>query len=104
MARALAQQAETLLLDEPFVGVDAATEAKIMEILRRFTQEQNGLVLMIHHDLHRAPQYFDRVLLINQRLIAEGAPQEVLNESTLLKVFSGVDPAYADAAQFRNRT
>ena len=104
LARALAQQAETLLLDEPFVGVDAATEAKIMEILRRFTQEQNGLVLMIHHDLHRAPQYFDRVLLINQRLIAEGAPQEVLNESTLLKVFSGVDPAYADAAQFRNRT
>ncbi len=104
LARALAQQAETLLLDEPFVGVDAATEAKIMEILRKFTHEQNGLVLMVHHDLHRAQQYFDQVLLINQRLIAEGSPEEILNETTLLKVFSGVDPAYADAAQFRNQT
>lgn len=104
LARALAQGAETLLLDEPFVGVDAATEAKIVEILRRFTGENNGLVLMIHHDLHRASQYFDSVLLINQRLIAEGAPEEVLQESNLLKVFSGVDPGYADAAQFRNRS
>ncbi|MBM3936704.1 MAG: ATP-binding cassette domain-containing protein [Sphingomonadales bacterium] len=103
LARALAQQAETLLLDEPFVGVDAATEAKIIEILRKFTREKNGLVLMIHHDLHRAAQYFDKVLLINQRLIANGAPEAVLIESNLLKVFSGVDPGYADAAQFRNR-
>jgi ABC-type Mn2+/Zn2+ transport system ATPase subunit/ABC-type Zn uptake system ZnuABC Zn-binding protein ZnuA len=104
LARALAQQSEALLLDEPFVGVDAATEAKIMDILRRFTHEQNGLVLMIHHDLHRARHYFDRVLLINQRLIAEGSPEEVLIESALLMAFSGVDPGYADAAQFRNRT
>jgi ABC-type Mn2+/Zn2+ transport system ATPase subunit/ABC-type Zn uptake system ZnuABC Zn-binding protein ZnuA len=103
LARALAQEAETLLLDEPFVGVDAATEAKIVEILHRFTREQGGLVLMIHHDLQRANTYFDEVLLINQRLIAQGRPEEILVESNLLKAFSGVDPGYADAAQYRNK-
>lgn len=101
LARALAQQAETLLLDEPFVGVDAATEAKIVEILRHFTRVDGGLVLMIHHDLRRAAAYFDQVLLINQRLIAQGPPDQVLIESNLLKAFSGVDPGYEDAAQYR---
>jgi ABC-type Mn2+/Zn2+ transport system ATPase subunit len=103
LARALAQQAETLLLDEPFVGVDAATEAKIIEILRRFTRIDSGLVLMIHHDLRRATAYFDQVLLINQRLIAQGPPDQVLVESNLLKAFSGVDPGYEDAAQYRKK-
>lgn len=103
LARALAQQAETLLLDEPFVGVDAATEAKIVEILRRFTRIDGGLVLMIHHDLQRASAYFDQVLLINQRLIAQGTPDQVLVESNLLKAFSGVDPGYEDAAQYRHK-
>ena len=103
LARALAQQAETLLLDEPFVGVDAATEAKIVEILRRFTRIDGGLVLMIHHDLQRASAYFDQVLLINQRLIAQGPPDQVLVESKLLKAFSGVDPGYEDAAQYRKK-
>ncbi len=103
LARALAQQAETLLLDEPFVGVDAATEAKIVEILRRFTRIDGGLVLMIHHDLQRASAYFDQVLLINQRLIAQGPPDQVLVESNLLKAFSGVDPGYEDAAQYRHK-
>jgi ABC-type Mn2+/Zn2+ transport system ATPase subunit len=90
------------MLDEPFVGVDAATEAKIMEVLHRFTRQEGGLVLMIHHDLQRSRLYFDEVLLINQRLIAQGPPQEVLQESTLLVAFSGVDPTYEDAAQYRN--
>jgi manganese/zinc/iron transport system ATP- binding protein len=103
LARALAQQAETLLLDEPFVGVDAATEAKIVEILRRFTRIDGGLVLMIHHDLQRASAYFDQVLLINQRLIVQGTPDQVLLESNLLKAFSGVDPGYEDAAQNRHK-
>ncbi|MFM9142899.1 MAG: metal ABC transporter solute-binding protein, Zn/Mn family [Bacteroidota bacterium] len=103
LARALAQQAETLLLDEPFVGVDAATEAKIVEILRRFTRDQGGLVLMIHHDLQRANAYFDQVLLINQRLIAQGPPEQILVESNLLQAFSGVDAGYADAALYRNK-
>jgi ABC-type Mn2+/Zn2+ transport system ATPase subunit len=60
-------------------------------------------VLMIHHDLQRANTYFDEVLLINQRLIAQGPPEEILVESNLLKAFSGVDPGYADAAQYRNK-
>lgn len=102
LARALAQGARVLMLDEPFVGVDAATEAKIMEVLHRFTRQEGGLVLMIHHDLQRSRLYFDEVLLINQRLIAQGPPQEVLQESTLLVAFSGVDPTYEDAAQYRN--
>jgi ABC-type Mn2+/Zn2+ transport system ATPase subunit len=58
---------------------------------------------MIHHDLQRASAYFDQVLLINQRLIAQGSPDQVLVESKLLKAFSGVDPGYEDAAQYRKK-
>ncbi len=71
LARALCQQAEIFLLDEPFVGVDITTEERIIKILQSLAEE-GKTILVIHHDLSTVEAYFDRVILINQRLIAEG--------------------------------
>ena len=71
IARALCQEADIFLLDEPFVGVDITTEEKIMEIMRKMAQEGKTL-LVVHHDLASAEEYFDKVILLNQRLIAYG--------------------------------
>jgi ABC-type Mn2+/Zn2+ transport system ATPase subunit len=71
IARALCQQAEVFLLDEPFVGVDMKTEEKIIDILRSKASEGKTL-LVVHHDLASADDYFNKVILLNQRLIAYG--------------------------------
>jgi len=71
IARALCQQADIFLLDEPFVGVDMMTEEKIIEILRKKSLEGKTL-LVVHHDLASADEYFNKVILLNQRLIAYG--------------------------------
>lgn len=71
IARALCQQAEVFLLDEPFVGVDMKTEEKIIDILRTKAAEGKTL-LVVHHDLASADDYFNKVILLNQRLIAYG--------------------------------
>ena len=63
-------------MDEPFVGVDAATEAAIIEILREL-QQQGKTLIVVHHDLTTAPDYFDRILLLNMRVVAYGKTQEV---------------------------
>ncbi|HCP10984.1 MAG TPA: manganese ABC transporter ATP-binding protein, partial [Planctomycetaceae bacterium] len=66
LARALAQDCQIYLMDEPFVGVDAATEAAIIELLRTLKQQQRTL-LVVHHDLQTAPDYFDSILMLNMR-------------------------------------
>lgn len=71
LARALAQGGDLLILDEPFAGVDAATEATIIDVLHGLRAE-GRTVIAVHHDLSTVPAYFDRVLLMNRRLIAEG--------------------------------
>lgn len=71
LARALAQGGDLLILDEPFAGVDAATEAAIIDVLHGLRAE-GRTVIAVHHDLSTVPAYFDRVLLLNRRLIAEG--------------------------------
>ena len=88
MARALAQGSEILLLDEPFAGVDAATERSIQEVLERARQSGRTLVV-VHHDLATAAEYFDRLALIKQRLYAYGPPKAVLNEELLSEVYEG---------------
>lgn len=88
MARALAQGAEILLLDEPFAGVDAATEKAIIDILERAKNAGHTLVV-VHHDLTTAANYFDRLALIKQRLYAYGLPAAVLNEDLLSEVYEG---------------
>jgi manganese/iron transport system ATP-binding protein/manganese/zinc/iron transport system ATP- binding protein len=99
MARALAQGSDILLLDEPFAGVDAATERAILDVLERARATGRTLVV-VHHDLATAAEYFDRLMLIKQRLFAYGTPRQVLNQDLLsevyegkLKVFSGMGKA-----------
>jgi ABC-type Mn2+/Zn2+ transport system ATPase subunit len=88
MARALAQGAEILLLDEPFAGVDAATERAILDVLERARATGRTLVV-VHHDLATAAEYFDHVMLIKQRLYAYGPPAAVLNPELLGEVYEG---------------
>ncbi|MEM9260066.1 MAG: metal ABC transporter ATP-binding protein, partial [Bacteroidota bacterium] len=88
LARALCQQADLLLLDEPFVGVDIPTEEKIIEVLRRLS-EKGKTLMVVHHDLQAVPDYFDHVVLLNQRLIASGPTQEVFTPKVLRQAFGG---------------
>ncbi len=88
MARALAQGSDILLLDEPFAGVDAATERAILDVLERAKAAGKTLVV-VHHDLTTAAEYFDRLILIKQRLYAYGPPQVVLREDLLSEVYEG---------------
>ena len=88
LARALAQGSDILLLDEPFAGVDAATERAILDVLER--AKNNGKTLVVvHHDLSTAAEYFDKLMLIKQRMYAFGTPQMVLNEELLSNVYEG---------------
>lgn len=88
MARALAQGAEILLLDEPFAGVDAATERAILDVLEQ-VKISGRTVIVVHHDLASAADYFDRLVLIKQRLYAYGTPEQVLNPDLLAEVYEG---------------
>lgn len=88
MARALAQGSDVLLLDEPFAGVDAATEHAILDVLNRAKSAGRTLVV-VHHDLATAAEYFDRLMLLKQRLYAYGAAQVVLNPALLSEVYEG---------------
>lgn len=88
LARALAQQAEILMLDEPFVGVDIPTEEKIIEVLRGLSDAGKTL-LVVHHDLQAVPEYFDHVILLNRRLIAAGRTEDVFTPETLRSAFGG---------------
>ena len=71
LARALCQEADIFFLDEPFVGVDMLTEEKIIQILKRLAEEGKTL-LVVHHDLSTVESYFDKVVLLNQGLVAYG--------------------------------
>jgi ABC-type Mn2+/Zn2+ transport system ATPase subunit len=88
LARALAQETEILLLDEPFVGVDAATERAIFLLLDRLRDEGRA-VLVVDHDLQRAAGHYDRLALLNQRLVAFGTPQAVFTPDLLRATYAG---------------
>jgi len=88
LARALAQEADLYLLDEPFAGVDAATEKAIIDVLKSLKAEHKTAVC-VHHDLSTVTQYFDHVLLINVRKIAEGPVASTFTEENLQKTYGG---------------
>lgn len=98
MARALAQDADILLLDEPFAGVDAATERAILDVLQE-TQEAGKTVVVVHHDLATAAEYFNLIMLLKQRLFAFGTPQQVLNPKLLTDVYEGNLKVFAELAK-----
>jgi len=88
LARALAQQAQLYLMDEPFAGVDAATEKAVITLLREMTF-QGKTVLVVHHNLQSARQYFDYLMLLNTRLIACGKTHEVFTPENLQDTYGG---------------
>lgn len=88
LARALAQQADLYFMDEPFAGVDAATEKAIIDLLRSMSHE-GRTVLVVHHDLQTAQQYFDYVILLNTRLIACGPTSDVFTPENLRETYGG---------------
>ena len=101
MARALAQNADILLLDEPFAGVDAATEGAILDVLEETKQEGKTLVV-VHHDLSTAAEYFDLLILLKQRLFGFGPPGAVLNPKLLCDVYEGSMKVFAELADVKN--
>lgn len=88
IARALAQQARIYLMDEPFVGVDAATEQAILGLLGEM-KERGHTVIMVHHDLQTARDYFDYAVLLQTRLVAAGPVEEVLHKDHLQQAYGG---------------
>ncbi len=88
LARALAQGADLYLLDEPFAGVDAATEKAIINVLKDLNS-QGRTVIAVHHDLATVPEYFDRLFLINTTAIAEGPMAEVFTPANLQAAYGG---------------
>lgn len=88
LARALAQDADLYLLDEPFAGVDAATERAIIDVLKSLKSEGKA-VICVHHDLATVTDYFDHVFLINVRRIAEGPVAETFNADNLHATYGG---------------
>lgn len=86
IARAFVQMADILLLDEPFVGVDLATEKAIMALLQK-QKEQGKTILIVHHDLPSVEEYFDWTLLLNTRLLGCGPVKEVFTRENLAQSF-----------------
>jgi len=95
LARALCQQSEILLMDEPFVGVDIKTENKIIDILKDLVSK-GKTVLVVHHDLDSVMMYFDRVILINQKLMAYGDTKTVFTKNNL----AATDSSQSNLLQF----
>jgi manganese/iron transport system ATP-binding protein len=89
LARALAQQASVILLDEPFTGVDVTTENAIIALLRELRNE-GRIMLVSTHNLGSVPEFCDRVVLIKRTVLAAGPTAEVFTEENLLHAFGGV--------------
>ncbi|MGB7342927.1 MAG: ABC transporter ATP-binding protein [Pirellulaceae bacterium] len=88
LARALVQDADLYLMDEPFAAVDAATERAIVDILRDLKDRQKTAVV-IHHDLQTVPEYFDHVVLLNMRIVAHGPVEDTFTSENLQKTYGG---------------
>ena len=82
IARALVQEADIYLMDEPFQGVDSTTEKSIVDILKKLKSEGKTL-LVVHHDLQTVPTYFESVTFINKSVIASGKIKEVFTQENI---------------------
>jgi len=88
LARALAQESDLYFMDEPFAGVDAATESAIIALLHEL-KDRGKTLLIVHHDLPTARNYFDMLLLLNMRVVAFGPTEEVFTYELLQKTYGG---------------
>jgi ABC-type Mn2+/Zn2+ transport system ATPase subunit len=86
IARALCQQADLFLLDEPFTGVDHLSEISIVSVLKSL-KDEGKTILVVHHDLATVRNYFDHLILLNQRLIAEGPVDQIFTLENLRQAF-----------------
>ncbi len=98
LARALAQEADLYLMDEPFASVDAATERAIVEVLREL-RSRGKTVVCVHHDLPTVPEYFDHVALLNMRVVAQGPVAEIFTAENLRKTYGARLTLLEEAAQ-----
>jgi ABC-type Mn2+/Zn2+ transport system ATPase subunit len=88
IAQALAQEAELMLMDEPLTGLDINSQEEVFSILDHL-QQQDVTVLVSLHDLKIAAQSFDRVMLLNHKMMAIGTPEDVLNPENLMAAYGG---------------
>lgn len=88
LARALAQRAEIYLLDEPLAGVDSRSQEQIFAVLAAL-KAAGSLVVVVHHDLRTAAEWFDRVALVDRRLVAVGPTASVLTPENLQRTYAG---------------
>ncbi len=89
LARALAQEADIMFLDEPFAGIDASSELKIIEIARSL-RDQGKTLIFVHHALNTVMEYFDHVIMLNNCLIADGATQNTFTQENINACFAGI--------------
>lgn len=95
IARALAQKASVLLMDEPFAGVDASAEAEIMAVLDTL-RDLNVTLIVSTHNLGQAARHYDKILMLNRRQIAFGPTAEVFNAANLSETFGGYLTVWQD--------
>ncbi|WKZ46601.1 MAG: metal ABC transporter ATP-binding protein [Anaerolineales bacterium] len=88
IARALAQEAELMLMDEPLTGLDTPSQEGILNLLDRLKAEK-VTVMVATHDLEQAASHFDRIMLLNHRMVAFGEPNQVLQTEKLLQAYGG---------------
>lgn len=88
LARALVQNADLYFMDEPLVGVDAATEQAIMDILKEL-KRKGKTVMVVHHDLQSVEDYFDHILLLNKTVIKYGKTKDVFTKDNISKTYGG---------------
>lgn len=98
LARALVQDADLYLMDEPFAAVDAATERAIVRVLQDL-RAAGKTAIVVHHDLQTVEEYFDNVILINMRVVAQGPCSEVFTRENLQKTYGGRLTLLAEAAE-----
>ncbi|QUM85783.1 MULTISPECIES: manganese/iron ABC transporter ATP-binding protein [unclassified Moritella] len=89
LARALAQESQVILLDEPFTGVDVKTEEQIMALLREL-REEGKVILVSTHNLGTVPEFCDRTVLINRTILGAGLTRNIFTQENLQKTFGGV--------------
>lgn len=99
LARAVCQEADIYFLDEPFVGVDITTEGKIIQLLQELAH-QGKTILVVHHDLNTVPDYFDQVIMLNQRLVAFGPTEHTFTQENIAQAYGGQLPILHQTGMF----
>ena len=103
LARALTQNADIYFMDEPFSGVDAATEKVMIKLLKDLS-DQGKTVIVVHHDLQSVPHYFDWLIMLNLKLVACGPTDQVFIQENLEEAYGGVLTILSEATDLLKRS